>query len=91
MVDMKQIPPDLAETKEYFEVARKGGKPNKKLEQYIANDRKVLSFTVVWNDTSYDGGEKTYTLNYFLADSTVEIKNIHVENSGIDSYPMLLK
>jgi EF-hand domain-containing protein 1 len=42
MLDIKQNPPDLAETKEYFEVKLKGGKPNKKLEQYIANDRKVL-------------------------------------------------
>jgi hypothetical protein len=32
MLDMKQVPPDLAETKEYFEVKLKGGKPNKKLD-----------------------------------------------------------
>lgn len=91
MLDMKQIPPDLAETKEYFEVKLKGGKPNKKLDKYIANDWKVLSFTIVWNDTSYDGGEKTYTLNYFLSDSTIEVKEIKVNNSGIDPFPMLLK
>lgn len=91
MMDMKQIPPDLAETKEYFEVKLKGGKPNKKLDRYIANDRKVLSFTIVWDDTSYDGGEKTFVLNYFLSDNTMEVKNLHVENSGLDSYPMLLK
>lgn len=90
MLDIKQTPPDLAETKEYFEVKLKGGKPNKKLEQYIANDWKVLRFTIVWNDTSYDGGEKTYTLNYFLSNNTIEVKNIRVENSGIDSFPMLL-
>ncbi len=91
MLDMKQIPPDLAETKEYFEVKLKGGKPNKKLDKYIANDWKVLSFTIVWNDSSYDGGEKTFTLNYFLSDSTIEVKEIKVANSGIDPFPMLLK
>jgi len=90
MLDIKQTPPDLAETKEYFEVKLKGGKPNKKLEQYIANDRKVLRFTIVWNDSSYDGGEKTYTLNFFLSDNTMEVKNIKVQNSGIDEFPMLL-
>lgn len=35
------------------------------------NDRKVLSFKIQWNDTSYDGGLKYYTLNYFLSDGTV--------------------
>lgn len=91
MINMKQNPPDLAETKEYFEVKLKGGKPNKKLASYIENDRKVLSFRILWDDTSYDGGEKQYTLNYFLADQTMEVKEIRVPNSGIDTFPMLLK
>ena len=91
MINMKQNPPDLAETKEYFEVKLKGGKPNKKLASYLENDRKVLSFKVLWDDTSYDGGEKQYTLNYFLADQTMEVKEIRVPNSGIDDFPMLLK
>jgi hypothetical protein len=91
MINMKQNPPDLAETKEYFEVKLKGGKPNKKLASYLENDRKVLSFKVLWDDTSYDGGEKQYTLNYFLADQTMEVKEQRVPNSGIDAFPMLLK
>ena len=91
MTNMKQNPPDMAETKEYFEVKLKGGKPNKKLASYLENDRKVLSFKVLWDDTSYDGGEKQYTLNYFLADQTMEVKEIKVANSGIDAFPMLLK
>ena len=37
------------------------------------NDRKVLSFKIQWNDTSYDGGLKYYTLNYFLSDGTVRV------------------
>jgi hypothetical protein len=91
MINMKQNPPDLAETKEYFEVKLNGGKPNKKLASYLENDRKVLSFRVLWDDTSYDGGEKMYTLNYFLADETMEVKEMRVPNSGIDNFPMLLK
>ena len=91
MINMKQNPPDLAETKEYFEVKLKGGKPNKKLASYLENDRKVLSYKILWNDTSYDGGEKHYVLNYFLSDQTIEVKEVRVPNSGIDAFPMLLK
>lgn len=91
MMDMKQNPPDMAETKEYFEVKLNGGNPNKRLERYLANDRKVLQFTILWDDTSYDGGEKTFMLNYFLSDNTMEIKEIKVANSGIDHFSMLLK
>lgn len=91
MINMKQNPPDLAETKEYFEVKLRGGMPNKKLANYLKNDRKVLSFRILWDDTSYDGGEKQYTLNYFLSDGTMEVKEIRVPNSGIDAFPMLLK
>ena len=91
MINMKQNPPDLAETKEYFEVKLKGGMPNKKLASYLENDRKVLSFKVLWDDTSYDGGEKQYVLNYFLSDQTIEVKEVRVANSGIDDFPMLLK
>jgi hypothetical protein len=50
MVEMKQNPPDLAETKEYFEAKLNGGRPNKGLSQYLNNDRKVLSFDILWSD-----------------------------------------
>ena len=48
-----------------------GGHPNRNLHRYMANDRKVLSYKIMWNDTSYDGGLKFYTLNFFLSDGTV--------------------
>jgi hypothetical protein len=57
-------------------VKLKGGRANKNLDQYISNDRKVLSFKILWDDVSYDGGEKHYTLNFFLADGTIEVKEI---------------
>lgn len=87
MVDMKQIPPDRAETKQYLEAMLNGSAPNKNL----ANDRKVLSFTVLWDDGSYGGWEKQYTLNFFLSDNTIEVKELRAANSGIDPFPMLLK
>ncbi len=91
MVDMKQIPPDEAETKEYFEVSLNGGMPNKGLQQYLNNDRKVLSFKILWDDSSYHGGDKFYTLNYYLADSQMEIKEKMEQNSGQDSFPLMLR
>ena len=41
----------------------------------MENDRKVLSYKIMWNDTSYDGGLKFYTLNFFLSDGTVRRMN----------------
>jgi hypothetical protein len=45
----------------------------------------------VWEDRSYDGGDKYYTLNYFLADQSVEVKEINESNNGKTPFPMLLK
>ena len=91
MVDMKQNPPDLAETKEYFEKMLGGSRPNGGLKQYLDNDRKVLSFKILWNDTAYHGGQKFYTLNFYLADSQMEVKEQWTENSGRNNFPLLLK
>lgn len=91
MINMKQNPPDLAEHKNYIEVMLKGGRPNKNLKSFLDNDRKVLSFAVVWHDTSYDGGDKFFRFNFFLADQSVEVKEINKPNSGHYPFPMLLK
>ncbi len=88
---MKQIPPDLAEQKEYIEVMLKGGRANKNLESFLANDRKVLSFKILWEDSSYDGGDKHYVLNYFLSDKSIEVKEINESNNGKYQFPMLLR
>ena len=88
---MKQTPPDDVEIREYNEAKLNGGKKNKGLESFICNDRKVLSFKVLWRDTSYDGGDRKYTLNYFLSDKTMEVKEKKISNSGYDSFPMLLR
>lgn len=89
-INMKQSLAD-SDTQEYFEAKMNGGKPNKKLASYLENDRKVLSFKILWDDTSYDGGEKKFTMNFFLSDKTMEVKEVKVSNSGFDSFPMLLK
>ena len=69
----------------------KGGRPNKNLDSFIKNDRQVLSFNILWEDTSYDGGDKHYILNFFLSDQSVEVKEINEPNNGKIPFPMLLK
>jgi len=91
MINMKQNPPDLAEFKNYNEVKLKGGRPNKNLKSFLDNDRKVLSFKILWQDNSYDGGEKFYSLNFFLSNDTIEVKEVNTQNSGRFPFPMLLK
>jgi hypothetical protein len=35
---------------------------------------KVLAFNILWEDKTYDGGDKYYILNYFLSDGRIEVK-----------------
>jgi len=91
MINFKQNPPDQSELKNYNEVRLGGGRYNGNLHSFLENDRKVLSFSIFWEDNSYDGGDKFYTLNYFLSNNTVEVKEISVQNSGRYAFPMLLK
>jgi len=68
-----------------------GGHPNNGLEKYLANDRKVLSFNIMWDDRTLEGQVNFFTLNYFLADDTVEINEVAKQNCGKDPYASLLK
>ncbi len=65
-------------------------------QQFLANDRKVLRFYCQWEEpsTSSDAGageKRQYIMHYFLADDTVEIKEVSKPNSGRDPYPALLR
>lgn len=77
MKDAKIPPPDTKEYKEYFEVKLGGGHPNNGLQKYLKNDRIVLSFDIIWDDRTLEGGLNAYTLNFFLADDTVKLKIIN--------------
>jgi len=44
----------------------------------------VLSFNILWNDQTLEGGLNYYILNFYLADDTIEVKEIRHQNSGKD-------
>lgn len=90
-LDMKSNLENIAELKEYIEVKLGGGHPNKTLNQFLANDRKVLNFDIVWFDEKYDKEEKQYKMNYYLADGMIEVREVKINNSGKDPFPLLLR
>lgn len=51
----------------------------------------MLSFDIIWDDQSIEGQVNYYTLNYYLADDTVEVKEVRKQNSGKDPYPLMLR
>ena len=68
---------------DFLEHSLGGGKlPSWK--QFLVNDRKVLRFFTVCDD-------QPYTVHYYLADDTIEVRENHFQNNGKDQFPMLLK
>ena len=62
------------------------------LKQFLQYDRKVLRFFCLWNDTdSMFGDVREMVLHYFLADDTIEIREVIPANSGRDAAPMFLR
>jgi len=82
---------EIAEGKEYNELAHGGNRRNAKLQQYLENDRKVLNFKCYWDDPTRYGSRMYYALHYYLADDTVEILENLARNSGRDPYPVFWK
>jgi len=69
------------------------GKPQSAVDlgSFLANDRKVLRFDCVWDDTSRLYGDVLqFKLHYFLSDDTMEILQVHTKNNGRDLVPKLL-
>ncbi|ELU01034.1 hypothetical protein CAPTEDRAFT_148704 [Capitella teleta] len=62
------------------------------LKQFLDHDRHVLRFSCRWDDTdNMFGDQREMVLHYFLADDTIEIREIIPPNSGRDATPMFLK
>ena len=62
------------------------------LKQFLEFDRRVLRFYGVWDDrNSLFGDVRELILHYFLADGTIEIKEVVPPNSGRDAAPIFLR
>lgn len=64
---------------------------DKKFQQFLLNDRKVLRFKAFWDDPTLYGARIYFTIHYFLSDNTVEINEEHVRNSGRWTSPVFYK
>jgi hypothetical protein len=69
--------------KDYLE-HRLGGGRVRPQKQFLENDRKVLKFNAKFDSLKY-------IIHYFLADDTVEVREVHSHNSGRDPFPLFLK
>ncbi|KAJ3372004.1 EF-hand domain-containing member C2 [Kappamyces sp. JEL0680] len=66
--------------------------PNLTLKQFLENDRRVLRFYCVWDDsTSVFGDLRHMVLHYYLSDDTMEIKESIPPNSGRESNALFLR
>ncbi|XP_070539329.1 EF-hand domain-containing family member C2-like [Ptychodera flava] len=62
------------------------------LKQFLDHDRHVLRFYCYWDDTdNMFGDSREMILHYFLADDTIEIREVIPANSGRDAAPMFLR
>ncbi|KXJ13080.1 EF-hand domain-containing family member C2 [Exaiptasia diaphana] len=62
------------------------------LKQFLQYDRRVLRFYCLWDDTdNMFGDAREMVLHYFLADDTIEIREVIPANSGRDAAPMFLR
>ncbi|EQC29230.1 hypothetical protein SDRG_13103 [Saprolegnia diclina VS20] len=78
--------------KEFMEASLgKFARPTDHRKRFNDHDRHVLRWFALWDDTSKLYGTKhRYTIHFFLADNTVEIRESYERNSGCDPFPKLL-
>ncbi|XP_063070082.1 EF-hand domain-containing family member C2 [Engraulis encrasicolus] len=61
------------------------------LKQFLDHDRNVLRFFCHWDDSeTMFGDPRQLILHYFLADDTIEIREVIFPNSGRDATPKFL-
>ncbi|TPX36580.1 hypothetical protein SmJEL517_g01259 [Synchytrium microbalum] len=62
--------------------------PQTSLRQFLENDRRVLRFYCVWDDTTSAFGDlRKMQLHYFLSDDTIEIREQVPANAGRSTMP----
>lgn len=81
---LKVVPPKKdPELLQYLEKKLGGGRVASQ-KQFLDNDRKVLRFFTRSDDLQF-------VWHYFLADDTVEIREVHFPNDGRDSFSVYLR
>ena len=61
------------------------------LRKFLKYDKKVLKFKALWDDSKSLYGEKRFfTLQYYLSDDNIEIREIYESNSGREKVPQFL-
>lgn len=77
------VPQKDAQMKEYLEKKLGGGRVTSQ-KQFLENDRKVLKFYC-----SYEG--ERFIIHFFLADDTIEVREVAIPNSGKDPFPVTFR
>ncbi|KAH7826937.1 putative EF-hand domain-containing protein 1 [Monocercomonoides exilis] len=62
------------------------------LRQFLKNDRKVLRFYCVWDDRIESFGDlRTFVLQYYLSDDTIQVIEMKRSNSGYLDFPQFVR
>lgn len=76
----------------YREVMLGGGHINADMQQFLEKDKKVLRFFAVMDDLSTPQFERRpFTILFFLADDTMEIREMYPLNCGRDNFPIFFR
>ncbi|KAI8918462.1 hypothetical protein DFJ77DRAFT_455630 [Powellomyces hirtus] len=66
--------------------------PQTSLKKFLENDRRVLRFYCIWDDTqSVFGDLRHMVVHYYLSDDTIEIREHIPANAGRDSNTLFLR
>ncbi|KAJ3214155.1 EF-hand domain-containing member C2 [Dinochytrium kinnereticum] len=66
--------------------------PKSSLKKFLENDRRVLRFYCVWDDTnSVFGDVRHMVVHYYLSDDTIEIRESIPANSGRETNTLFLR
>ncbi|NXY81669.1 EFHC1 protein, partial [Alcedo cyanopectus] len=81
-IEMRRQPPLKCTTPSDFD----------QLKQFLTYDKQVLRFYAIWDDSDSMFGEtRPFIIHYYLADDTVEVREVHKPNDGRDPFPILIK
>ncbi|CAJ1407988.1 unnamed protein product [Effrenium voratum] len=76
----------------YREVMLGGGHINADMQQFLEKDKQVLRFFAVMDDVTTPQFERRpFTIMFFLADDTIEIREQYPLNCGRDNFPIFFR